>query len=304
MDGHSDYKRHNCKQPRHAPITGGFPRFSSTPRDPRVVTISFLSPPFFFFLSFLCSCECFAATHVAHRYAFHSLDCSNKAFKVIAGCGFTLISPNGRALPLQVLRQKEFLRSMDAVMWQEAVLAIAAMRYLPQTVAEPGPPHGAGLMAPGISCPGRTLAALSSGLCSPSRLAHWWAIRDGGGCSGAPRCLLASLTKGEAGEGKVFRLHWPGLPSVPGSAAQGREEMPPHIPSPPHMGTTLGTASPNGCGHLPRCGSPGIQPAPSLLAAKRGKVCWTSTSAPASAASSVLLQHRTWTANALHLMLR
>ena len=37
----------------------------------------------FFPLSFLSSCECFARTHTDHRYAFQSLDCSNKAFKAI-----------------------------------------------------------------------------------------------------------------------------------------------------------------------------------------------------------------------------
>ena len=54
----------------------------------------FSFPPLSFFslfLSFLSSCERFAATHAAHRYAFRSLDCSNKAFKVIVWCRFTLI---------------------------------------------------------------------------------------------------------------------------------------------------------------------------------------------------------------------
>ena len=88
-------KRHSCKEPRRAPITGGLPRSSPTSRDPRVVTLFF--PPSFFlsffslFLSFLSSCERFAATHAAHRYAFRSLDRSNKAFKVIVWCRFTLI---------------------------------------------------------------------------------------------------------------------------------------------------------------------------------------------------------------------
>ena len=51
--------------------------------------LSFLFP--YSSLLSLSSCERFAATHAAHRYAFHSLDCSNKAFKVIIWCRFTLI---------------------------------------------------------------------------------------------------------------------------------------------------------------------------------------------------------------------
>lgn len=62
--------------------------------------------------------------------------------------------------------------STDAVMFQQAVFAIAAMRYLPQTLAETGLSHGVGLVAPGISDPGRTVVALSRGLYSPLCLAH------------------------------------------------------------------------------------------------------------------------------------
>ena len=49
VDGDLDSQRHNCKEPPlRAPITGGLPRSSPTPRDPRVVTLSlFFSPSFF-----------------------------------------------------------------------------------------------------------------------------------------------------------------------------------------------------------------------------------------------------------------
>lgn len=111
--------------------------------------------------------------------------------------------------------QNETFDSMDTMMWQQALLAIAALRYLSQSLARPEPPMG--LVAPGISCAGGVVfGPLLSHLS-----AHQWVRQDSGGCSRATRRLLAFPLKEEAGDGKGFRVHCPGLPSVPDSAERG-----------------------------------------------------------------------------------
>lgn len=172
------------------------------------------------------------------------------------------------AFPLQALMQNEAFDSTDTMMWQQALLAIAALRYLSQSLARPEPPMG--LVAPGISYPGGTV--FGPLLCHLS--AHQWVRQDGSGCSRAPRRPLAFPLKEEAGDGKGFRVHWPGLPSVPDSAEWGREEMPCLCCA----GSAPGTAGHSVCGHLPQCRSPCIQLASSLLTANTGKTCWTTAS--------------------------
>lgn len=84
------------------------------------------------------------------------------------------------AFPLQALMQNEAFDSMDTMMWQQALLAIAALRYVSQSLARPEPPMG--LVAPGISYPGGVVfEPLLSHLS-----AHQWVRQDGGRCSRAP----------------------------------------------------------------------------------------------------------------------
>lgn len=94
---------------------------------------------------------------------------------------------------------------MYAAMWQQAMLAIAAMRYLPQTLAGPGPPHSIGT----------------------KHLLSW---QDPGGTAFG---LLLSRTLGPSvGQMGGWRVLW-GSPVPLGFASEGRGRRRKGVQAPP-----------------------------------------------------------------------